>query len=240
MLVDDALEFLGVGEFGDELVLQVHLDVGAAGDGGGLVAGQFADGVGTLAVTGPLHGGRALAVAPGEDAHAVGDHVHGVESHAEAADDAVGVVAAGLLQRLEKAGGAGVGDGADVLHELGLGHADAIVGDGEGLLVLVGLDADFQRRVVAGVLVGGLDAQLVQRVRGVGDEFAQEDLVLGVQRVDEDFEELFDFGFEFVGGLSCHWRFLLGDWSAARGDVGEISAPSSHKAPLLGAGPWRG
>jgi len=119
-----------------------------------------------------------------------------------------------------------VGDGADVLHQLGLGHADAVVGDGESFRVLVSLDADFKGRVV-GLGVGGGYPQLVQRVRGVGDEFAQEDFALGVQGVDEDIEQLLDFGLEFVGSLCGHGWYLL--------DAGL----SSHKAPR-GAGPWQG
>jgi len=116
-----------------------------------------------------------------------------------------------------------VGDGADVLHQFGFGHADAVVGDGEELFVLVGLDADLQGGVVAFVGavggVGGGDAQLVQGVGGVGHQLAQEDFPLGVQGVDQDIEQLLDFGLELIGCLCGHgvrlldaWWLILDDW----------------------------
>ena len=40
-------------------------------------------------------------------------------------------------------------------------------------------------------------AQLVERVGGVGDQLAEEDLRVRVERVDDELEELADFGLEF-------------------------------------------
>jgi len=42
-------------------------------------------------------------------------------------------------------------------------------------------------------LVGeGLEADLVERIRGVGDELPQEDLLVGVERVDDEGQQLVD------------------------------------------------
>ena len=47
-----------------------------------------------------------------------------------------------------------------------------------------------------------LEAQLVAGVRGVGDQLAQEDLLVAVQRVDHQVEELLDLGLE-AEGFAC-------------------------------------
>ena len=39
-----------------------------------------------------------------------------------------------------------------------------------------------------------LEPQPVERVGGVGDQLAEEDLLVRVERVDDDVEELFRFG----------------------------------------------
>jgi hypothetical protein len=90
---------------------------------------------------------------------------------------------AALLDRLEKRLGAGVGDGAEVLHQFVVRHADAVVGDGQGLGLLVGGDVDFQRqRRLMECFLGGLDvAELFHRVRGVGNQLAEEDFLVGVE-----------------------------------------------------------
>ena len=64
----------------------------------------------------------------------VGHHEGGVEAHAELADDVGGVLPAVLLlgQLLLELEGAAAGDGAQVLLQLLLRHADAVVGDGQG------------------------------------------------------------------------------------------------------------
>ena len=82
--------------------------------------------------------------------------------------------------------------------EVFLVHADAGVGEGEGLgsFVEFEVDAGIEGQVLE-VLVGeGEVAQLVERVGGVRDQFAQEDLGVRVERVDDELEELGDFGFK--------------------------------------------
>lgn len=82
----------------------------------------------------------------------VGDHERRVEADAELPDQtfrSCGVL--GLLDLLQQAGGAGLGDGADQLNEIVAGHADAVVPDGQGAGVLVDLQRDLQ---IAGVGFG--------------------------------------------------------------------------------------
>ena len=48
-----------------------------------------------------------------------------------------------------------------------------------------------------------LEAQLVAGVGGVGDQLAQEDLLVRVQRMGDEVQDLGDFGFEFAGFGGC-------------------------------------
>ena len=112
--------------------------------------------------------------------------------------DEVGVgffIRADLIQ---ESAGAGAGDGAEVLDQVVVGHADAVVGDGDGLR----RDGDVDLQLVAfgeefGVGEGQV-AELVAGVGGVGDELAQEDLPVRVQGMGDDIEEAGDLGLEGV------------------------------------------
>src|SRR5699024_4895270 len=122
VLRDVVVVVLGVGAG-----LDVQDDVGAGGllFGGGDLIALHAAGL-------PLPG-LAAAVGFGDDGDMVGHHEGGVEAHAELADDVNVLVGVFGLEVLA----ARVGDGAQVLLQLGPGHADAVVRDGEHPVVLV-------------------------------------------------------------------------------------------------------
>ena len=90
-------------------------------------------------------------------------------------------------------------------------HADAAVGDGEGAGIPVGGDQDFQVciRVEQVGLLLGQEAPLVAGVRGVGDQLAQEDFALGIQRGCHEVQQAGGFGLKAMGlsghGRSRHW-----------------------------------
>jgi hypothetical protein len=93
-----------------------------------------------------------------------------------------------------------------MLDEVFLVHANAGVGDSEGFIGLVQFKVDARRidaipneRPV--LVVGEAEVtQLVERVRGVGDELAEEDLRVRIERMDDQLEELGDFGLKFLLG----------------------------------------
>jgi hypothetical protein len=85
-----------------------------------------------------------------------------------------------------------------------LGHTDTSIADGKSLGLLVGDDVDAQ--VLARVKLAGvgksLIADLVKSIRRVGDEFSEEDLLVGVDSVDDQREQLRDLSLELecLGG----------------------------------------
>ena len=74
----------------------------------------------------------------------------------------------------------------EVLLQFFGGHADAVIGDGQLAVFLVGQDADLEIASVQANLVVGqrFIGQLVDGIAGVGDDFPQEDLFIGVDGVD--------------------------------------------------------
>ena len=80
---------------------------------------------------------------------------------------------------------AGLGNGTKVVDEVGLGHADTGIADGEDLVLLVGRDADVKilARVKDGGVREGRIADLVKGIGRVGDQFTEEDLLVGIEGI---------------------------------------------------------
>ena len=146
----------------------------------------------------PAHAGSAGGIGPArQHLDPVGDDEGRIEADAELADELrILLLIAG--QALEELGGTGLGDGAQVRDRLLAAHADAVVADRQGARLRIGVDPDRQLAVRAEQLRlrQCQEAQLVVGVRGVGDQFAQEDLPVAVQGVDHQLQQLADFCLE--------------------------------------------
>ena len=208
----------GDGE-GDEVAVLAHnvAQVAAAGKLGGVflqvdedacaARGVFlsiGDGVAVLPIARPLDGLGLRLPGAGGELHLVCRHEDAVEAHAELADEVL-CAALLLLGHLQEFLGAGVGNGAQVLHHFLLGHADAGVGDGQGLGLLIGGEGDggLQLRVGNGRAGELLEAQFLQGIRGVGDELADKDFAVAVEGMDDDVQQLPDLCLECMR-LFCH------------------------------------
>ena len=192
VLVEQCHQLVLVDEFLKVVVFHVQHDFGAAVGFVDLLEGEVG-----RAVAAPFHRLGVLLVGFGEDIHAVGDHEGGVESESEVADDAGGVVA---LVFGEEVFGAGEGDLVDVaVHLLG-GHADAAVDDVDGLVVLVDLHLDGE---VAQFAVGFAEAdegfEFLGGVHRVGNQFSEENLVIGVEELLDHGEDIFGLYVDFTG-----------------------------------------
>ena len=178
------LLFLAVG-------LQVHDDIGAHGV-------LFARLDSVAVHTGGLPAVRLLtAVLFGDDGDLVGHHEGGVEAHAELADN-VGVGGLLALQLALELEAAAIGDDAQIVLQIVLVHADAVVADGQGAAVGIGGQDDAEVLPVQAHLVVGQTevAQLVDGVGGVGDDLTEEDLLVSIDGVDHQIQQTLGFGFE--------------------------------------------
>src|ERR1035438_9117792 len=79
-------------------------------------------------------------------------------------------------------------------------HANASVGDGKGLLLFVQLqiNARSERKRLVSVVDKRQVAQLIERVGGIGNELAEKDLRMLIEGVDDQLQQLIDFGLEFT------------------------------------------
>ena len=131
---------------------------------------------------------------------AIGDEVGTVEAHPELTDERQILAVALGLELREKRLGPRPRHRSQIAHQLVVRHPRAAVLQREGSLLLVGDDGNLQRDVAGQErrIGEGAEAQPVQRVRRVGDELAQEDLFVAVERVDDQVKHLRDVGLEGV------------------------------------------
>ena len=173
------------------VLFQGHNNVGA-----GLCLGTLRNGVAVSAVGDPLPAGL-LAVLAGDDGDGGSHHEGRVEANTKLADD-VDVLL--LFHSLLEAQGAGLGDGAQVLFHVLSGHADAVVGNGQDPVFCIRGNGDGKLiPIQAHLVIGqGSISQLVNGIRGVGDNFPKEDLPMGINRVDHQIQQPLGFCFELL------------------------------------------
>ena len=132
-----------------------------------------------------------------------GDHVGGVKANTELSNQFKGI-AAGFFSGLHffhEGGCAGFGNCAEMVDQFGFAHADAVIDHGECAGVGVFVDMNSKLRIVGGEFrfFNGCITQAVASIGAVGNEFAQEDIMIGVKRVGDDIEQARNIGAETVG-----------------------------------------
>ena len=136
--------------------------------------------------------GFAAAGAARQHIDPVGHHEGGVEADAELADQGRAFAVLARLQLLDEGARARARDGAERLDHLVAAHADAVVLDRERARLGVDLERDARLGIVAQQRGVGdrLVAQPLAGVGGVGDQFAQEDVLVGIDRVHHQVQQL--------------------------------------------------
>ena len=138
------------------------------------------------------------------------DHERGIETYAKLTDQFAVADSAGFFEFFQKRFCAGLGNRADVFHHFVIGHADAVVADGQRVGRFVGVKRYFKIRVVFQQIMVGqrLHPDFVDGIRCVGDQFAQKYFPVGIDGVDHQVEQLLGFGLKFAS-LFCHGVVLL-------------------------------
>ena len=204
VLLHDLAQHEGVGVVPPPVLFVGRLEVQHHG-GAGLRPRRVVECVGAVTRRLPADGLVAAGTAGGQG-DPVRDHERRVEADAELPDQVRGgglgpLAAGGLLrlQRGEEFPAAGARDGADVPHHLVASHPDAVVGDGEGSRLPVGVEPNIEVALREEARVRQpLDPQPVQGVGAVRNELAEEDVLLGIERVNHQVQELLYFGGERV------------------------------------------
>jgi hypothetical protein len=169
----------------------VESDLGSTAHGlggGGGDNGEGTSGVGLPKVF-------LVLVGLGDDRDLLGDEVSGVETNTELTNHTdIGSSRDGFHEGL----GSGLGDGTEVTNEVGLGHTDTGILNGEGVVGLVGnnSDSEFGLRLELLGLSDTLVSDLIKSIRRVGDQFSEEDLLVGVESVDDEGHQLLDISAE--------------------------------------------
>ena len=220
---DDFLDAPAVGE-GRAFLVEVQSYGSAVG-----FAGCGLDVKASFAVGGPAVGLLFSGFA-GDDFDLVGDHEGAVKADAELADE-IGILAGVAGELGEKILGAGASDGAEMGDQIFFIHADAGVGEGDGFGFFVEseIDAGVEVESLVGLVGEGEVAELVEGVGGVGDELAEEDFRVGVKRVDDELEELGDFGLEF---LFRHGEFYYRGFDRVGQSYTDVGVPVNEQPHL--------
>jgi len=219
VLLDNLLDFLLL-EVVELILLEEQLHLGTSAQGSTLGIG----GDGESTTGSRLPNVLLVVVVLGGDLDLFSDEVGRVEPDTELTDHAdISTAAQGLHESL----GSGLGDCSQVVDEVGLGHTDTSVSDGQALVLLVGGDSDVELVLaVEDRLVGErLVSDLVESIRRVGlvitsnvrsaygnngwevegtrrdethDQLSQEDFLVRVKGVDDQVHQLADLGLEAV------------------------------------------
>mmetsp|Transcript_8368 Transcript_8368/g.18980 ORF Transcript_8368/g.18980 Transcript_8368/m.18980 type:complete len:674 (+) Transcript_8368:222-2243(+) len=136
-----------------------------------------------------------VVVVLGVHDHLLGDEVGGVETDAELSNH--GDVRSGAESLHERLGSRSC-DGSEVVDQVSLGHADAGVDDGERVVRLVrhDVDVELRLRLELGLVGESLEADFVERIGAVGNKLTKEDLLVGVEGVNDEREKLVDLRLE--------------------------------------------
>ena len=178
------------------IVFQQQDNIGAVR--GLVVVGALRDGVARNAVGYPdVH--LVASKCAADNLHFLCHHERRVEADAELADDVGGIRAGEVVLVLELLA-ARMSNGAQVLLELVGVHADARIGHGDRAGILVEADCDFEIALRQLHLAVGQAAeiQLVNGIGRIGNEFAQKDFAVRVNRVDHQIEKLLALCFELT------------------------------------------
>ena len=139
------------------------------------------------AITAPAHRLSASTGREGHQLHLLSHHEAGIEAQAEVADDRVVF----LLVFLEEVFGAGKGHLVDVaLHLIDI-HADAVVGDGEGVGLAVDADRNLGFRPFAAVASHRRHAPLADGIHAIAHQLPHKHLMAAVDGLFDDRKDVF-------------------------------------------------
>ena len=139
----------------------------------------------------------------GHDSHFLSDEIRGVETHTELTNHAnIGTSGDGFHEST----GSGLGNCSEIVDEIRLLHTNTSILDGQRVVGAIWNDLNFEIWLSLELfwLNNSLVSDFVESVGTVGDELSQEDLLVGVESVDDKRHQLLDVSIE------CKYFFTHG------------------------------
>ena len=177
------------------VLLQLQDNLRAAVGIGRRLDREFTEAVGTPAPSGIV---SRLA---GRYGHFVRHHKGGIEPNAKLADQIDVAALAGSIfflaagHRIKKRRRTRSRDSAQIFNEVLLIEADAVISNRQGLCFLVELEIDPIRAIARRQCFVGerCVAELVARIRRIGNQLAQKNLLFAIKRIGDDVQQAADF-----------------------------------------------
>jgi len=204
VLLDDILESLFLEVF-EVVNLEMEDDLGTSGEFIRiLIVLNNSESTTSSGLPFPL---LVIIIRLGDDGELISNQESRVETHTELTNH--GDISS-RRESLHESLGTRLGDGTEVVDKFLLGHTNTGIPDSEGVVGLVGDDSDTEVGFTFDTVASdGLVADLVESIRRVGDEFSEEDFLVGVEGVDDETHQLLDISTESEGVLGHDVRYCL-------------------------------
>jgi hypothetical protein len=202
VLLDEILELSLLEEF-LLIFLELKDDLGTSGHG---LIGLWVDGEGSTSVRFPSVG--LVIVVFGDNSDFLGNKISGVESDTKLTNHAnVSTSSDGL----HEGSSSRLGDGSEVIDKIALGHTNTRIPNGQGVVGLVWDDPDVKIWLSLKLFWLGnrVVSDLVKGIRCVRDKLSKEDLLVGVECVDNQTHQLLNISIESKNFFS-HWSVFFG------------------------------
>ena len=135
------------------------------------------------------------------DGDFVGHHERGLKTHTELTNQLSVDRAVIFFELAYKIHRAGRGYGTNLAHQVIAAHTDPCIGQNQGVGVLVKLDIDTP--LCVGVYHIAIrkhaEADLVQRIGRIGNQFSKEYFLVGIERMNDEVKQLLHLGPKFKG-----------------------------------------
>ena len=157
----------------------------------------------------PFHAFAIRARTTRQHRHFISDHERRIETDAELSNQFRRKILFVFSQLLQKLLRAGTRDCTNVVLNFLRRHADTVVAYCQRLSVFIDNQLDFPLRIIAkqAFILQRVETDAVNGVRRIGNQFPQEDLLVRIQRVNDQIQQFLNFCLELT--WFCHTNHLL-------------------------------
>ena len=147
--------------------------------------------------------GLAFTSLTGNDRNGVGDHKSRIKTNTKLANHILisdfAICFLGFFQLFQEGLGTGFGNRTEILNQVVTVHAQTIIGNSQSMGVCIRCDMDFKTRIAFEQIAvrQRFIVQFIDRIRGIGNQFPQENFMIRINGMDHQVQQLFRFRLEF-------------------------------------------